>query len=83
VRYLTLNVSDDVTIEIDNSMTGKETIMYNGEVVSEISTVLGGIHRFEKMENGELAKYEVRISIKPILRVGFDIFRNNKVLLIC
>ncbi|ALJ00118.1 hypothetical protein [Rufibacter tibetensis] len=82
MNVLTLNLSDAVKIEVDNSYTGVETIKYNGEIVSEKKSLLGENHTFEREEQGELAKYEVRISIKHFSRVGIDIYRNNKVLLL-
>jgi hypothetical protein len=82
MKYLTLNLNDHVRIEIENSITGKETIRYNDEIVSEEATFWGGTHRFEKMEDGELARYEVRVSVKPIFRIGFDIYRNDKMILL-
>lgn len=82
MKYLTLHVNDNAVIEIENSLIGKETILYNGAVMSEFSSVLGGTHRFEVSENGETVRYEVRISIKPLLRVGIDIYRNDKIVLL-
>ncbi|MBA9076457.1 MULTISPECIES: hypothetical protein [Rufibacter] len=82
MNVLTLNLSDQVRIEVDNSFTGQETIKYNGEIVSEKKSLLGENHRFEREENGEIAQYEVRISIKHLTRVGIDIYRNNKVVLL-
>ncbi|WP_181307108.1 hypothetical protein [Rufibacter sp. XAAS-G3-1] len=82
MNVLTLHLSDSVKIEVDNSFTGLETIKYNGEIVSEKKSLLGENHRFEREENGETAQYEVRISIKHLTRVGIDIYRNNKVLLL-
>ncbi|MBC3541126.1 hypothetical protein ACFSC6_03020 [Rufibacter sediminis] len=82
MNVLTLNLSDTVKIEVDNSFTGQETIKYNGEIVSEKKSLLGENHQFEREENGELVRYEVRISIKQLTRVGIDIYRNNKVILL-
>ncbi|KAA3437077.1 hypothetical protein [Rufibacter hautae] len=82
MNVLTLNLSDAVRIEVDNSYTGKETIKYNGEIVSEKKSLLGENHRFEREEQGEMAQYEVRISIKHLTRVGIDIYRNDKVILL-
>jgi hypothetical protein len=82
MRYLTLHVNDNAVIDIENSIMGKETILYNGEVMSEFSSVLGGTHRFEVLEAGETVRYEVRVSIKAMLRVGIDIYRNDKILLL-
>ena len=82
MKYLTLQVNDNAVIEIDNSLMGKETILYNGEVMSGASSVLGATHRFEVSEAGETVRYEVRISIKPMFRVGIDIYRNDKIVLL-
>ncbi|MFC6997973.1 hypothetical protein [Rufibacter roseus] len=82
MNVLTLNLSDSVKIEVDNSLSGLETIKYNGEIVSEKKSLLGENHAFEREENGEMVKYEVRVSIKRLARVGIDIYRNNKVLLL-
>ncbi|WP_192821328.1 hypothetical protein [Rufibacter sp. LB8] len=82
MNVLTLNLTDTVKIEVDNSFTGQETIKYNGEVVSEKKSLLGHNHQFEREENGEVVHYEVRISIKHLTRVGIDIYRNNKVILL-
>ncbi len=81
MRYLTLNINPNARIDIDNDIWGKETIRYNGEIVTEKSSIFGSVHTFEKEENGEIAKYEIRISLKS-LRIGFDIFRNNQAILL-
>lgn len=81
MRYLTLNINPNARIDIDNDIWGKETIRYNGEIVSEKSSFFGSVHSFEKEEDGEIAKYEIRISLK-FLRIGFDIFRNNQAILL-
>lgn len=81
MRYLTLYINPNARIDIDNDIWGKEIIRYNGEIVSENSSILGSVHTFEKEENGEIAKYEIRISLKS-LRIGFDIFRNNQAILL-
>ena len=82
MKYLTLHVSDNAVIEFENSLTGKETILYNGQVMSEATSLLGGTHRFEVLEGGETVRYEARVSIKPLFRVGIDIYRNDKFLLL-
>ena len=81
MRYLTLNINPNARIDIDNDIWGKETIRYNNEIVSEKSSVLGSVHTFEKEENGEIAKYEVRIGLN-FFRITFDIFRNNQAILL-
>ena len=82
MKYLTLHVAENAVIELDNSIFGKETVSYNGDVVSECSSFFGGTHRFEASENGETVRYEVRVSLKPIFRIGVDVYRNDKVVLL-
>jgi hypothetical protein len=82
MRYLTLNINKNTRIDIDNSIWGKETIRYNVEVVSEKQSFLGAVHTFEKPENGEVAKYEVRIGLNMYKGVTFDIFRDNQAILL-
>ncbi len=82
MRYLTLNINPNTRIDIDNSVWGKETIKYNDEIVSEKSSVFGSVHNFEKSENGEIVKYEVRIGLNIFRGVTFNIFRNNQAILL-
>ena len=82
MRYLTLNINKNVKIDIDNSIWGKETISYNGEVVSKKTSIFGSVHNFEKQENSEVAKYEVKIGLSIFKGVTFNIFRNNEVILL-
>ena len=82
MRYLTLNINSNARIDIDNSIWGKETIKYNDEIVSERSSFWGAVHNFEKPENGEIAKYEVRIGLNFFKGVTIDIFRNNQAILL-
>ena len=81
MRYLTLNINSNARIDIDNDIWGKETIRYNGEIVSEKSSFWGSVHNFGREENGEIAKYEVRIGLN-FLRITFNIFRNNQAILL-
>ncbi|WP_156180531.1 hypothetical protein [Rufibacter radiotolerans] len=82
MNLLTLNLADNIKIEVDNTYSGVETIKYNGEVVSEKRSLSGENHQFEREENGKKVKYEVKISIKGLSRIGIDIYRNDKVILI-
>ncbi len=81
MRYLTLNINPNARIDIDNDFSGKETIRYNNEIVSEQKSFFGSVHNFEKEENGEIAKYEVRIGLS-FFRITFNIFRNNQAILL-
>lgn len=82
MRYLTLFVDKTTRIEIENSVfTGYETIKYNGELVSKRWSLFGSVHQFNVVENGDQVNYEIRIAIKLPLRIGFDIYRDNKPIL--
>jgi hypothetical protein len=82
MNIITLHLSQNVLLEVDNNYSGLETVRYNGETVSEKKSFMGENHRFEREENGEKVQYEVRISIKRLSRVGVDIYRNNQVVLL-
>ena len=82
MHLLTLNLSDNVRIEVENSLTRLETIKYNGEVVSEKRSFLGEHHEFERNENGDKARYDVRVSLKNLGRVSVDVYRNNKAIVL-
>ncbi|GAA4301158.1 hypothetical protein [Nibribacter koreensis] len=82
MNVITLYLSDNVKIEVDNSFSGEETVKYNGEVVSEKKSLLGETHSFTCVENGEQVQYEVRIGIKNLGRISVAIYRNNKVVLL-
>jgi len=73
------------TIEIANTITGKEKILYNGNVVSAKRTVAGGIHLFTATESNEVVNYEVEIRSRwhgmgyyvNVRRNGVMIFSNK------
>ena len=74
-RYFSI-FSDDNRIEFYNSIWGKETITYNGEVVSESNSIMGDVHRFYVDEEGEEVEYEVNVYLKGF-RVAYDVYRND------
>jgi len=82
MRYLTYFVNDHTRIDISNSLLGTEKIYYNGELVSIKKSVLGCTHDFSVREDNEYISYRVSIEIKWPFRIGFDIFRNGKALLL-
>ena len=50
-------------IEVEEwSITGKEVVKYNGDIVSQKRTMFGGNHIFRVEEKGEMVNYEVRIT---------------------
>ena len=46
------------------SLTGKEEVKYDGEVVSKKHTAFGGTHIFRVKEGGEDVDYEVEIGTR-------------------
>lgn len=83
MRYLTYFTSTNNRIDIHNSLfSGQEKVFYNGKLVAAQCTLWGARHRFNVVEDEENVEYEVVVSIKPLLRIGFDIFRNGKALLL-
>ncbi len=52
-------------IEFRNqSLTGKETVLYDGNIVSQKSTIGGTIHLFKVTEESEEVNYEVEVNLK-------------------
>jgi hypothetical protein len=83
MRYLTLFVDKTTRIDIENSFfAGYETINYNGELVSKKWSLFGSIHKFNVVENGSPVNYEIKIGLRLPLRIGFDIYRDNKPILL-
>lgn len=82
MRYLTYYTPDRQRIDINNSWLGEEKIYYNGELVSRNTSLFGSMHEFRVRENDEEIQYLISIELKWPLRIGFDIFRNGKALLL-
>ncbi|MBI3502263.1 MAG: hypothetical protein HY063_10765 [Bacteroidetes bacterium] len=80
-----ITTQNNNTIEIENSLTGKETIKHNGKEVSSKRTMMGGIHIFKVNEDNEEVQYEVDIKSRwhgfghyvTIRRKGELIFSNK------
>jgi hypothetical protein len=82
MRYLTYFTPDRNRIDINNSLLGEETIYYNGELVSRNTSLFGSQHEFQVQEHNEHVVYKINIEIKWPLRIGFDIYRDGKALLL-
>jgi hypothetical protein len=81
MRYLTLNIADNLQLSIDNSMTGVETICMNEEVVSKKFSFWGAEHTFTREENGEVVNYEVKIGLN-FTGIGYNVYRNDEPILL-
>jgi hypothetical protein len=82
MRYLTYYTPERHRIDINNSWLGEEKIFYDGELVSSQTSIFGSVHEFRVTENSEETDYRINIELKWPLRIGFDIFRNGKALLL-
>lgn len=80
MRYLTLNIADNLQLSIDNSMTGVETIFINDEEVSKKFSFWGATHTFTRKENDEEVDYKVKIGLS-FTGIGYNIYRNDKPIL--
>lgn len=77
MKLVTYYIGDN-TIEIENSILGKETVKLNGEIVSQKSSVLGTIHNFELNENGDSKEVNVKLGMSFSLGVQIDLILDNK-----
>jgi hypothetical protein len=82
MRYLTYHTADRNRIDIRNSFLGEESIYYNGKIVSKKTSLFGSLHEFRVIENDEKATYRINIEYRWPLRIGFDIYRNGRALLV-
>lgn len=82
MRYLTYFTPGHNRIDIRNSLLGEESIYYDGELVSRNTSLFGSTHEFSVLEHNEETIYRINIEIKWPLRIGFDIYRNGKALLL-
>ena len=72
-------VLDGNKIEIDllSLFSGKETIYYNGKVVSQLKSLVGSKHKFLVSENDVEAAYEINVGFGFPIRATVEIFRNG------
>ncbi|PSK88864.1 hypothetical protein [Taibaiella chishuiensis] len=82
MRYLTYFTTDNQRIDIKSNWLGEEKIYHNGKLVSSQQSILGSYHSFSVIEHDEPADYQVRIGIRWPARMGFDIYRNGRALLL-
>ncbi len=76
MKFTTVHI-DDNKIEVFNSFLGKETVKVNGEIVSEIYSILGATHVFKIKEN------EQDVVCKLVIGFGFsgvviDLYKDEK-----
>ena len=70
------------TIQIPGmTVTGREDVRYDGEVVSSKHSILGATHTFEVEESGEPVTYEVRLGMRWHGLAGWAHLKRNGELL--
>lgn len=77
MKYYTIELGEN-TIEIYNSVFGKETIKVNGKIVSNKYAIFGAEHFFHILENGK----EVKCKIDIGGFVGFKFYKDDKPVII-
>lgn len=61
-------------------VSGTETINYNGNIVSQKQSILGGDHIFTVKENGEDTIYEIKVGLGLSVRSTVVITRNGELI---
>jgi len=79
MRILLVN-GNKIEIDLVSLFSGKETIYYNGEIVSQKKSLFGGLHTFKVVENGVDAQYEIKVGMGFPIRATVEIKRNGELL---
>ena len=76
MKFITLHIGDS-KIELHNSLLGKETVIVDGQVISEKYSITGASHRFTIRENGQEkhAQLSTKLTINGAI---FDLYVDNK-----
>ncbi len=76
MKILELNMNGSHLEFHQSSLSSKETVICNGQIVSELKSITGGLHKFEIEEDGELAAYEVVYQM-DLGGVRVSVYRNG------
>ena len=79
MRVLVVN-GNKIEIDLLSLFSGKETIYYNEEIVSQKKSLWGGLHSFTVKENGIDAQYEIKVGLGFPLRPTVVINRDGELL---
>jgi hypothetical protein len=79
MRVLVVN-GNKIEINLFSLFSGKETIYYNGEIVSQKKSLLGGLHSFNVKENGIDTLYEIKVGMGFPIRATIMINRDGELL---
>lgn len=78
MKLVTYYIGDN-TIEIQNSILGKETVKLNGEIVSQKSSIFGAEHPFKIYEDGVTKDAMIKIGLSFLpLGIQVDLLVDNK-----
>jgi tetratricopeptide (TPR) repeat protein len=70
-------ISGNTVIEFHNNWLGEETVIANGHLVSQKSSIMGTNHFFNVMENGDTVRFMLRTRINNNMAVVLDLKRNG------
>jgi hypothetical protein len=79
MRVLVVN-ENKIEIDLLSLFSGKETIYYNGEIVSQKKSIWGSLHSFKVIENGGDVQYEIKVGVGFPIRSTVVICRNGELL---
>lgn len=79
MRILVVN-GNKIEIDLLSLFSGKETVYYNGEIVSQMKSLWGSVHVFTVKENGVEAQYEIKVGMGFPIRATVVISRNGELL---
>ena len=79
MRILVVN-GNKIEIDLFSPFSGKETIYYNGVIVSQKKSLFGGLHTFKVKENEVDAQYEIKVGMGFPLRATLVIKKNGELL---
>lgn len=76
MKFITLHICDS-KIELHNSVLGKETIIVDGQIISEKYSLTGANHRFSIRDNGQdkPAQLNTKLTMNGAI---FDLYVDNK-----
>ncbi len=80
MKYSTINLGQN-SIEIHNSLLGKETIKVNGNIVSSEYSMFGADHFFTIREDGRTVECKITIGYSWS-GVVYDFYKDNRPIII-
>lgn len=80
MRVLVVN-GNKIEIDLLSLFSGKETVYYNGEIVSQTKSMWGSLHAFNVIENEKEVSYNISVKARwglPLVKL--DIKRNGELI---